>query len=128
MPRVLLVDDDAGVRASMAALLEGVSERTMEVQEAENGAEALEALKRELPEVLITDIEMPVLDGMGLAGEIRRQGWAGKMRVVVVSSEADDFVVRRAFSGIACGFLRKPFAPLELLELIAAPVEEAERP
>ena len=65
--RVLIVDDEPDIRATVSAMLEIEG---YEVAEAANGADALHALEDRLPDVILLDMRMPVLDGWGFAAEL----------------------------------------------------------
>src|SRR5260221_14712820 len=68
--RILLVDDDLAMRRMVSKWLEGAGYR---VQTAENGREAIAAIQKERPQILITDWEMPVMNGLELCRWVREQ-------------------------------------------------------
>lgn len=111
MIRVVLVEDQSMVRGALAALLELQSDIEV-VGQAGNGSEALELVERLAPDVVLTDIEMPELTGLELAGEIARRHLP--TRVVVLTTFARSGYLRRALDAGATGYLLKD-SPAEAL-------------
>ncbi len=100
---VLIVDDHAGFRANARAVLE--SEGFQVVGEAASGAEALEAVAGEAPDVILLDVELPDADGFDLAARLTANG--SRVNVVLVSSrDYSDFAQLIERSG-ARGFVPK---------------------
>ncbi len=100
---VLIVDDHAGFRANARAVLE--SEGFEVVGEAANGAEALEAVAGEAPDVVLLDVQLPDADGFDLAARLTANG--SRVNVVLVSSrDYSDFAQLIERSG-ARGFVPK---------------------
>jgi len=108
---VLVVDDDEAVRRSVAEILRR-SHHT--VAEAGNGEEALACLERMRVAVLVLDIRMPRLDGLGLLRLLDRPP-----PTIVVSAYDVDDEVRRALGAKVSAYLRKPFRPEQLVEAVA---------
>ncbi len=102
--RVVIAEDQSMVRGALAALLS--TEDDFEVcGEARDGREALEMVQRALPDVLLTDIEMPELTGLELAGEIKRRKLP--VRVVILTTFARPGYLRRALDNGVAGYLLK---------------------
>ncbi len=111
-PMVLVVEDDEDLAALEAGLLEEHGHR---VEVARNGREALEALERSTPDLILLDMKMPVMSGREFADEYHRsQRWSAPILVVT----ADD-AQRRAAEVGASGWLTKPFDPGELIDSVA---------
>src|SRR5579862_1890168 len=83
-PTVLVVDDASEVRAVHARLFLGSE---MEVFTAENGADALDAVRRITPDVVVTDVNMPVMDGLDLCRQLRADAATKPIVVVVVTAD-----------------------------------------
>jgi CheY-like chemotaxis protein len=100
--RVLVVDDEPDIRATVSEMLqiEGYA-----VGQAANGADALAAVERDPPDVILLDMRMPVLDGWGFASELRRRGH--EIPVVVMTAARD--ASRWASEIAAPAWLAKPF-------------------
>lgn len=105
MRKVLLVDDDTIVRITLRSLLDWGSYGYEIVADASNGEQALRYLKEHPVDLLITDMKMPIMDGLGLLEELNR---LGDVPCTVVLSSYDDFkMVRKSFRMGACDYLLK---------------------
>lgn len=112
--RVLVVDDDAEVRSSVADVLE---EEGFDVQTAENGLHGLRVLAGgPQPDVILLDLMMPGMDGWGFMGELRRSPQLERIPVVVFSAHGDPRAVAAQLQ--AAGHLRKPLRLDELVQAI----------
>lgn len=109
--RVILVDDHKLVRAGLRMLVDGMAGMTI-VGEAGNGAEALALCATLMPDVVLLDIAMPVLNGLDALQQIQPQYPA--VRVIILSMLASEEHVIRALSQGATGYLLKDSAPAEL--------------
>lgn len=103
-PRVLIVDDDPAVRMTLAANLELEG---FEILEAESGAEALELVKRESFDVLVTDIRMPGMNGIELLRALKTQ--KADLVAIVMTAFALERLVDEGIAEGAYTILRKPF-------------------
>jgi DNA-binding NarL/FixJ family response regulator len=118
--RVLIVDDDALVRAGMKLMLRSASGIEV-IGEAADGSEVLGAVDRHRPDVILLDLRMPRLDGLGALDLIRSQPSAPAV-LVLTTFDTDDAVLRALRRG-AAGFLVKDTPPTEIIraiELVAA--------
>lgn len=113
--RVAIVDDDALVRTGLAMILGGDPELAV-VGQAANGAEAIELVDRERPDVVLMDIRMPVRDGLSATEEL--VGRPGAPRVIVLTTFDTDDMVLRALRIGAAGFLLKDTQPARLVEAV----------
>ena len=102
--RVVIAEDQAMVRGALAALLATEGDIDV-VAQAQDGREALEFVLSARPDVLLTDIEMPRLTGLELAGEIQRRKLA--VRVVILTTFARAGYLRRALDAGVSGYLLK---------------------
>ena len=108
---ILVVDDDPAILATVEEILmsEGYAVAT-----ATNGAQALEAIERARPALVLLDMRMPVLDGWGFAQGLRARGVAVPVLVMTAAQDA-----RRWAAEIAAdGYLPKPFRLLDLLDAV----------
>lgn len=114
--RILIVDDRWENRSVLLGLLEPLG---FEVVEAVNGAEGLALLESSRPDLIITDLVMPVLDGFGMMRQIRAQDqWQG-LPILVSSASVDLQEQRRSLSEGASDLVTKPIQVAELLSLLA---------
>ncbi len=113
--RVLIVDDDALVRAALKMMLSGSAE--VEVAgEAEDGSQVVEAVRRLRPDVVLMDIRMPRVDGLA-ATELLAKESAPPQVIVLTTFDADEYVLRALRAG-AGGFLLKDTPPADLVRAI----------
>ncbi len=113
--RVLIVDDDALVRAGLSLMLAGTPE-VLIVGEAADGSEVAAAVAAHAPDVVLMDIRMPRMDGLAATEQLRQRPGAPEV-IVLTTFDADEHVVR-ALRGGAAGFLLKDTPPVEILRAI----------
>lgn len=112
---VLIVDDDDLMRAGLRAVLSS-DDRLRVVGEASDGREAIAAVRREEPRVVLMDVRMPDVDGIAATREIVRV--APEARVLMLTTFSDDDYVLGALRAGASGFLLKRAQPEELIAAI----------
>jgi two-component system, chemotaxis family, chemotaxis protein CheY len=113
-PSVLVVDDDPDILEALAEILEAEG---FEIRRAKNGREALDKLEPELPNLILLDLMMPVMDGWEFAHRLReRDDNARQVPIIVLS--ADRNVGPKAREIGAIGHLAKPFELNDLLEMV----------
>ncbi len=117
--RVLIVDDDHFIRV---AVREALAEEPLELSEAVDGEEALAAIARDKPELVLLDLLMPVKSGLEVLPEVHRL--SPKTRVVVMSSMETESMVEFALAMGACAFVPKPFHPLEIIAAVRDALSE----
>jgi two-component system, chemotaxis family, chemotaxis protein CheY len=118
--RVLIVEDSPATRAFIrAALTDGSLPPELELVEASGGFEALRLLPRGPYAVVITDINMPDINGLELLTFIRSNGRHAPTRVLLISTQSADRDRERGLALGADGFLAKPFTAQDLREAVA---------
>lgn len=117
MPKTILtVDDSPFIRKLLRVTLSG---QGFNVAEAEDGIAALEWLDaNDRPDVMITDINMPRMDGFGLVEAVRARGRHDGMPILVLSTESSDDKQDRGRTAGVDGWLVKPFNPAQLASAI----------
>ncbi|NJD37840.1 MAG: response regulator [Geobacter sp.] len=113
---ILIVDDSAAMRSLLAATLEAVGDVT--VIQANNGFEALRMLPREQVNLVLTDINMPDINGLELLSFIRNNPLYKELPVIVISTEGSQKDIEKGLALGATAYLVKPFKPEQLLELV----------
>ena len=111
MKTILVVDDDPSIRFLLRLIFEGGG---YEVSEAHHGAAALSQMQDTLPDVLVTDIMIPVIDDGELIERLRSDPRTAALRILVVSGNPDAIEVARKADAI----LKKPFLPANLLATV----------
>lgn len=104
--KVLIADDSAVQRRKIASYLKPFG---VEIVEAPDGAEAFDILKEGHFELLITDWNMPRMDGLCLVKAVRAQAGMGDLPILMVTTENDPWSVTRAIRSGANEYLMKPF-------------------
>ena len=113
--RVLIVDDDALVRAGLSMMLAGTDDVRV-VAEASDGSEVASAVDAFAPDVVLMDIRMPGVDGLAATERLRAREGAPQV-IVLTTFDADDYVLRALRAG-AAGFLMKDTPPPEIIRAI----------
>ncbi|MDO9714230.1 response regulator [Paracraurococcus lichenis] len=106
MPQCLVVDDSAVMRRIARSMLQKLG---FECTEAADGAQALEAVQRSAPDVILLDWEMPVLDGLGALIALRAEPWGQKPRVVMCTTLSDMERIIAALEAGADEYVMKPY-------------------
>ena len=122
--RLLVVDDEPRLLRALAADLRGEG---YEVTTAQSGAEALSLIARQVPDLLISDIRMPGMDGYALARQLRRNQSTSLVPIIFLTAkDATGDRIEGFRSGVDV-YLTKPFEPDELLAVIAAILARVDR-
>ena len=113
--RVLVVEDQEDLRAILRFTLEGAG---YEVVEAVNGAEGVERAEAERPDLVLMDIQMPVLDGYEATRRIKAMAGMAATPVIAVSSFAMKGDEEKARAAGCDAYVTKPYSPKQLLGLV----------
>ncbi len=115
--RTLIVDDSSVMRKIVARALQqgGVFG---EILEAGNGAEALDILRRQRVDLVLSDINMPVMDGLEFVRQLQSVENARGIPVVMITTEGSESHVMQAISFGARGYIRKPFTPDQMKQSV----------
>ena len=109
--RVLIVDDSSVMRKIVERSLRQANLNLSQVYEAGNGEEALGVLTREKVDLILCDINMPVMDGLEFVKHLPTVENAKGTPVVMITTEGSENHVVQALSAGARGYIRKPFTP-----------------
>lgn len=112
---ILTVDDSRTMREMLKLAL---SQAGYRVVQAEDGVHGLEVLKAETPQVIVTDINMPRLDGFGFIEQVRSDDSYRGIPILVLTTESDATKKDRARRAGATGWIVKPFDPAKLIDAI----------
>jgi two-component system alkaline phosphatase synthesis response regulator PhoP len=121
---VLIVDDETAIRLLCRINL---SLAGMEVLEAEDGAAALAAARRERPDLILLDVMLPDLDGWEVARALARDEATSEIPVVFLTARADRVDRVRGYEIGAVGYVIKPFDPVWLGTFVHGLIERVER-
>ena len=114
--RALIVDDSSVMRKIIERSLRQAGIDLEKVVEAGNGAEALAALRENRVDLVLCDINMPVMDGLEFVRQMGTVENAKGVPVVMITTEGSESHVVQALSSGARGYIRKPFTPDQVKE------------
>jgi two-component system chemotaxis response regulator CheY len=112
---ILTVDDSASIRLTTKVTLTNAG---YSVTEAVNGAEGLAAAKGGNFDLIVTDLNMPVMDGLTMIEELRRLPTQAGVPIIFLTTESDADLKARAKAAGATGWLTKPFDPENLVKIV----------
>jgi signal transduction histidine kinase len=115
-PEILLVDDNADMREYVVGLLGW----RFQVIAAENGIQALQLVARRVPDLVLTDVMMPEMDGFGLLAELRKNSATRSVPVIMLSARAGEESRIEGMDAGADDYLTKPFTARELVARVEA--------
>lgn len=113
---ILVVDDSAAMRSLLVSTLETLG--PLNIVQANNGFEALRMLPRESIDLVLTDINMPDINGLELLSFMRNNPVYKDVPVVVISTEGSRKDIEKGLALGANEYLVKPFHPAQLLEIV----------
>ncbi len=114
----LIVDDSSVMRKIVERALRQAGVPLGTVLEASSGKEGLEVLRREKVQLILSDINMPEMDGLEFLRVLRTQKMAEGVPVVMITTESSEEHVRQAIVAGAQGYLRKPFTADQVKERV----------
>ena len=110
------MDDSSVMRKIVERSLRQAGIELDKVVEAANGAEALAALQSNVVDLILCDINMPVMDGLEFVRQVATVGIAKGVPIVMITTEGSESHVVQALSAGARGYIRKPFTPDQVKE------------
>jgi len=114
-PRILIAEDFEENRIALKLILKHTG---FEVIEAEDGQQAIEAVRRENPDLVLMDVTLPVIDGLQATREIRRDEKFERLPIIIVSAHDSDEIRRQATEAGGSEYISKPVEIEELKRLI----------
>lgn len=117
MATVLIVDDEQPIVDLVRFTLE---DEQVRVVEAQDGVQALEVAKAELPDLIFLDVQMPRLSGFEVCRRLREEPGLERTKIVMLTAAAQETDRQRGKAAGADEYLTKPFSPLKLLSLVQA--------
>ena len=117
---ILVVDDSVGIRAAITMTL---SSAGFEVIEADDGEAALIELDQRRVHLIISDLNMPGMDGMTLLRRVKAQQTTRYLPFIMLTTEDSEQIKREGFEAGARVWLTKPFEPLKLLDDVCKVVQ-----
>ncbi|MDO8475825.1 MAG: response regulator [Candidatus Rokubacteria bacterium] len=120
--KILLVEDNAFNRKIVHDLL---ARQPYDLMEAHDGEAGVEAARREKPNLIIMDVQLPKLSGLDATRQIRAEPETSKIPIIIVTSFALSGDDKKAMEAGASAYLAKPYSPRQLLEAIRKWVGDA---
>jgi two-component system, chemotaxis family, response regulator PixH len=117
--RILLVDDNDNMLDQMELFLHNQYDLTT----AQNGFEALRAAERERPDLIVTDIMMPVMDGIAFLNELRRRPDTASVPVVAITSFAEQTTVKSLLNVGFAAVVAKPIGRADITDAVRRHIE-----
>jgi two-component system chemotaxis response regulator CheY len=114
---ILVVDDTRSMRKMVTAVLETAG---YAVEEAADGVEALELARQRVYDLVVTDQNMPRMDGVSLIRELRCLAAYDPVALLVLSTEVNPELKQRGREAGATGWMAKPFDPQRMLDIVRA--------
>lgn len=124
--RILVVDDSSPMRAVIIKTIKAAGYAEAEFREAGNGREALEQVRDEWLDIIVTDYNMPDMDGMELLATLKQDNLLSTVPVLVVTTEGSRSRVEEFLEKGAAGYIKKPFTPEEIREQLVLILGEAD--
>lgn len=121
MKKILIIDDEAALRAN---LCDALGFEDFAVIEAENGVKGLQQAREHIPNLIICDIAMPGFDGYSVLAELRHDSQTAAIPVIFLTAKADRSAINNAAALGADGYIIKPFTIEEVLVVIRAHLGE----
>ena len=124
--RVLLVDDERLLLISLTRALQ-VKRPEWVVETASDGVEAMRLLKSQHVDLLITDVQMPGMDGFALLMQVRKDPYLAGLPLILISAQDDRSSVRKGMASGADDYLTKPFSADELIQTVESRLQRLEQ-
>jgi two-component system chemotaxis response regulator CheY len=122
-PDVLVVDDSAAIRKILQRVLRQTGMAIGTIHEAGDGQQALDILKSHKPALVLTDINMPKMDGLQFLAAVKASDQWRDIPVVMITTEGGETKVGEAVRLGAAGYVRKPFTADQIKEKLAGILE-----
>ena len=117
MPLIVVIDDDAGTRLLVSQVLK---KEGLQVMAAEDGEKGMALIREHKPDLVVSDVQMPLMDGFEVLDRVRSDHALASTAVILLTSLQDRSYMRLGMTTGADDYLTKPFAPQELREAVSA--------
>ena len=111
---ILVVDDSSPMRAVIKKVIKASGFNIGQMHEAGNGVEAMDLLKNHWIDLVLTDYNMPKMDGLGLLAQMKENNVMKDIPVVMVTTEGSDQRVADFMTHGATAYIKKPFSPEQI--------------
>lgn len=114
--KILIVDDEPHIRLLLVQTLEELEDEGVEIFTASNGAEALEAIQQEKPNLVFLDVMMPKMNGFDVCKAIKKELAIPDIFIIMLTAKGQEFDKNKGLDVGADLYMTKPFDPDEILE------------
>lgn len=114
--KILIVDDEPHLRLLLEQTLEELEDDGVELLTAENGEEALEAIKTERPNLVFLDVMMPKLNGFDVCNAVKNELQISEIYIIMLTAKGQEFDKQKGQKVGVDMYMTKPFDPDEVLE------------
>lgn len=115
---ILVVDDSAIIRTAIKKTLNIAGIDLGEIYEASNGQEALDAIERSWIDLILLDINMPVMNGVEMVDKMAEKGVISSVPVVIISTERSETRMEQLKAKGVSAYLNKPFTPESIKDVV----------
>ncbi len=112
--KILIVDDSLPMRSVIKKTIKASGFNTSEFHEAENGEAALKVLDNSWLDIVVTDYNMPVMNGIELIQQMKKNEMFKEIPVLVITTEGNQQKIDAFIESGATGYIKKPFTPEEI--------------
>jgi two-component system chemotaxis response regulator CheY len=123
---ILIVDDSMPMRAVLKRTLAAAGYGSARILEASDGKDALTVLAGDWVDLIVTDYNMPEMNGLSFLKKVKTDTLFKDIPVVVISTEGNDSKIKEFMDAGAAGYITKPFTPEDLRDLIVSIIGEAD--
>jgi len=124
MPMIVVVEDDDGTRTFISTVLRKLG---VAVKEAVDGGAGLEMIRQEMPDLVVSDVQMPSMDGFQMLAHMRAESRLASIPVILLTSLQQRAHMRIGMTAGADDYLTKPFRPAELIDAVQAQFDKLKR-
>jgi DNA-binding response OmpR family regulator len=115
LSKILIVDDESHIRLLIEQTLEELEDAGVEIMTSDNGADALETIKAEKPDLVFLDVMMPRMNGFDVCQTVKRQLNLNEVYIIMLTAKGQEYDRQRGAEVGADVYMTKPFDPDELL-------------
>ena len=118
MPKVLIADDEPHIRLLMEQTLEDLEDEGLEILLAENGAEALDSIKENIPDMVFLDVMMPKMNGFEVCSEVKNNLKIPNVYIIILTAKGQEIDKLKGMESGADMYMTKPFNPDDIVKKV----------
>jgi DNA-binding response OmpR family regulator len=118
MPKVLIADDEPHIRLLLEQTLEDLEDEGLEIFIAENGAEALNSIKENKPDMVFLDVMMPKMNGFEVCSEVKNNLKISDIYIVLLTAKGQEIDKLKGMESGADMYMTKPFNPDDIIKKV----------